>query len=128
MEISSVISNLSVEKRKYFAEIFQKSLRLVQKGWTQWENARDADGRGVVLSSPKACSYCTVGATYAGLLGKQKTFETPKQTTDKRTMISILKDQTELQNCYITDWNDAIDRKQEDVVQLFTNIVAELKA
>ena len=127
MKTSAVISNLSVQECKYFAEIFQKSLELVQKGWTQGAHARDAGGENVAVSSPKACSYCTIGAAYAGVLGKQETEETPAQTEDKRTMISILKGEPELEFRYIIDWNDATQRKQEDVVQLFKNIVAELK-
>ena len=128
MQISSIISDISRKNRQYFAKIFQKSLKLVQKGWTQGDNARDADGRGVVFTSSKACSYCTVGATYAGLLGEQKTFETPEQTKDKKTMIDIIKYQPELLGWYITDWNDAPEREQKDVVKLFTDIIAQLKA
>lgn len=120
------IKDLSEEQRKYFVGKFQNSLELVQKGWTQWYNARDEDGFQVSYISDKACSFCTLGATYAGLA--RENISNPYTTLKEgEIMVAILKEQPEMQGTFIASWNDALDRKQEDVVQLFKNIVKQLK-
>lgn len=120
------IKELSEEERKYFVGKFQNSLELVQKGWTQWYNARDEDGFQVSYTSDKACSFCTLGATYAGLLHKNS-FNPDTLLKDGAAMVAILREQPEMQGTFIASWNDERDRKQEDVVQLFKNIVKQLK-
>lgn len=78
---------------------------LEKKGWTQGCDARDADGRTVALDSELAQSFCAIGAVH----------RVAAHVHDADEALNVLR-----RFCRngVSPWNDAPNRRKEEVVDL----------
>lgn len=81
--------------------------------WTQGVAARDAQGECVTSTSAKAVSWCLVGAI--SYLYDERDLSVIHQTDEFR---KIRKSFIAEYGKSVTDWNDAKNRTQEEVVAL----------
>ena len=90
-------------------EILIAAREKIEHGWTQKTYARSVDGDGVVYNSPEAVCWCSIGAICA--------IENRSSAAD--WAINILAEVVETSPSRLTEWNDAPDRTQDEVLIAF---------
>jgi len=106
--------------KKDFAIIEHAKRLLIEKGWTQGAYAQDIDGKdgfddeGLAFFE-KATRFCLVGA----LMCAGNCYSS-SSTLDN--IINRIQQDTDRD---IFDWNDASDRKKEDVIALLDKLLKE---
>ena len=104
----------SVGSMKSVLEILEQAKERVTIGWTRDHLAKDKDGNPVMGSSPKAVRWCAFGALSAP---PSKSFnEAYRFITDDVLCESL------------APWNNAPERTQEEVVDLFDRAIKMWKA
>ena len=89
-------------------EILIAAREKIEQGWTQNTTARDIGGRPVFSTSQTAVCWCSIGAIYA---------VDSAQAGDRAA--KILSDTLEIERSNLTEWNDAPDRTQDEVLIAF---------
>lgn len=104
-------------------EILIAARGYITKGWCQMASARDEEGKSCYFGSVKACSWCSSGAI--------------TRANHDIYKLDILAWDASLQQVYkvlesilgekIVPWNDADNRTQADVLELFDRAIASLE-
>jgi len=89
-------------------EILIAAREKIERGWTQKTYARSADGDSVAYNSPEAVCWCSIGAICAVDISR----------VGERAM-NILADAIEVAPSRLTEWNDAPERSQDEVIIAF---------
>lgn len=103
-------------------ELLEKALaRIKEFGWTQHAYARRADGLSVDAGSPEAKCYCAYGA-FLGIYepGSRDRWALCRLKEDAFGILSA-----RVPHGNLVNWNDAPDRKKEDVIELFEAAIKE---
>lgn len=97
-------------------EILTKAKALINTPdtWTQGSNARDANGHTATLLGEKACKFCMNGAL--------------ERVSDFTSYSARLAVYDALGHRDIVHWNDAHNRKHEDVMAVFDKAIELFKA
>ena len=90
-------------------EILIAAREKIERGWAQKTYAQSANGCNVKYSAPDAVCWCSVGAICAVSDGVY---------ASKRAM-NILAETIEIDPSRLTEWNDAPDRTQDEVLIAF---------
>lgn len=93
-------------------EVLKAAKAKVEKGWTQGEMARDANGLCVWSAHLDAVCWCSLGAI------KAAAFELG---ADEYTAYNALR---KISGYYIADWNDDHGRTQAEVIEAFSKAIA----
>ena len=109
----AVVSKPSVETGGV-VEALRGAKSLVANGWIKHWPAQTATGRRVDYKAPDACSFCAAAATARASGG----MSTPVY---KRAMRLL---EAAAEGWVLSDWNDAPDRTQSDVLALFDKAIA----
>ena len=91
-------------------EILIAAREKIEQGWTQKTYARSEDGDSVAYNSPDAICWCAVGAICA-------VDSSLSSAVDRAT--KILAETIEISRSSLTEWNDAPDRTQDEVLIAF---------
>lgn len=109
-------------------QILRRARDLVGQGWTQRTGARDANYKVVSFSDESAVCYCALGAifraAYEGLteeVGIQRVLK----ATDLPQVKEIYNEIADKVGKWVGVWNDAPDRTQAEVLQVFDEMVFE---
>ena len=99
------------------SQILNKAAELVEKGWCQDTEARDARGTEVPWDHDSATKFCASGAIrkvaneghegYVNITGPRSVLEESLVPHDRKSM----------SYCSIPAWNDCPDQTQEEVVR-----------
>lgn len=92
-------------------KILKAAKKLIEKGWCQERNARNADSHGVSPHSVEAIRWCAVGAVWAAA-----------GDCDNRAL-ALLSSLVERGDIIV--WNDAPTRTQQEVIDLFDKAIKE---
>lgn len=81
----------------------------LERGWTQGASARDTDGNLCYPTSPRAVSWCVLGAAFSS------------SEDVLQAIYSCLHEVLEGRGFYgsIIEWNDMLERTQKEVIQLY---------
>ncbi len=118
----SEIKKKAVAKLRAIADMFRSP-----GTWTQGRYARDAEGNTCGIDNPKASCWCATGA-----LMKVFTSEVEDEAYFAAYFAAKNSIRTTLADVYteargIESWNDQLDRKVEDVVELFEEAAKRLE-
>lgn len=108
--------------RRAVAKVVDRALSLVKQGWCQNFDARDVDGRPTGALDPSASCFCTGGAVH------RATTEVGREgPTTGFTIMDVARwVHTGLRQIIggqqVIPWNDALHRKQADVVKAFEEL------
>ena len=80
----------------------------IEQGWTQKTYAQAADGRNVKFNSPDAVCWCPIGAIAA-----------VDHSNAGHRAVMILAEAVDTVAARLTEWNDAPDRTQDEVIIAF---------
>lgn len=100
-----------MEKQVFLTKL-RRARDLIQSGWTQGEDARDAEGHPTYLENDGATCWCMVGALVrAGIPRSQFEFEYPNGESES-----------------VLFWNDEPKRTKAEVLACFDNSIAALES
>ena len=123
----SIISKLSSIEREYYGTKFQLALKAIQRGWTQGQGARTADGESTSPLHPSAVKFCAYGAICASFADKKTEHISNMNRHKVKIMMDVIRERPEMTDSFVSEWNDAPERKKKDVVQLFKNVIKDLE-
>jgi len=89
-------------------EILIAAREKIEQGWTQKTYARSEDGDSVAYNSLDAVCWCPIGAIVA-----------VNRSRAGDRAIEILAEAVEVTTSRLTEWNDAPDRTQDEVIIAF---------
>ena len=92
-----------------------KARSYIERGWTQNEYARDAEGECVFAYDPTAVCWCVRGA-FRAVDG-----EWPQSVESDRGAF-LLAEVGHIDS--LTNWNDSLSRTQQDVLDLFDKAIS----
>ena len=95
-------------------EVFEKAKALIEKGWTQFHCAVNANGEPCPVESPDAVCFCSGGAVFAVLGPSDPSWQY------LRTLEEIMGEPVAL-------WNDKKGRKKEEVIEVFEKAIASFR-
>ena len=113
-------------------KVYKSILDIVKAGWTQGRYAAAKDNVTCNPLSMEACKWCSTGAImsvigYDPSLGGSYDYGTAKLTDVLHDHVKFLEEfDPRLDGC-LWKWNDHEDRTQEDVIQLFTEVIKYLE-
>lgn len=99
-------------------DVLNRAKGLIEQGWTQRANARDSCGKECAYYAESACYFCLVGAFNRAFY--------EKGIDDFRIRAEIFSAVLERLEFPAT-WNDAPNRKKEDVIELLDSLSVQIK-
>ena len=107
-------------------EILASARAFIKRGWTQGALARDWHGmKCSAIDEDEACAWCVAGALDAGtyeLFGRLDHAGVPLAELTLREV--VFPDQPA--SHHLSDWNDAPERKKEEVLAAFDDGIGRL--
>ena len=116
------------EVRHDAREILTSARAFIERGWTQGALARNRQGMrcSAIMERDEACAWCAVGALDAGayeLFGRVDHAGIPLAALTLKEVIFPEKPA----NHYLSDFNDAPERKKEEVISVYDKAIERLK-
>ena len=107
---------------KKISEIFDHSVRVLERGWTQGANARNNRGLPVSDMADSAVSWCIVGAF------QRTKHELPSlcEGLDMFKLTALIKEYNNI-TVHISDWNDDPEQTQADVIKAVREVSGDLR-
>lgn len=104
--------------------VLEQARRQLEGGWCRFAMATDAAGKTVTLDDPSAQKFCLIGALRygAGQTGPAK-YWTDAQSEAFNAAVACIRSHLGKEVC-VSLWNDRLERTQEQVVALLTEVIA----
>lgn len=100
---------------KQYVPALVKARYMIESGWTQGAFARDINGNEVLELSPRACSYCLLGAIHVGV----NNISIPPDLY--HYIHSLVPEQI-----FVAKWNDTPNRTKEEVITFLDEVIESL--
>jgi len=111
-----------METKEAVKKLLTDAKKLIRKGWTFSDYARDKDGTSVYFYQPEACRFCSVGAMKRATLDNN--FGNCVYENAYTYLGAAVREVNG--NANVVAFNDAPNRKKKEVLDVFSKAISSI--